>query len=264
MPMISLSDDAKARVEVAGSGPALVLISGLGGTLGFWDRLLEELGSNVRTIRFDQRGVGGSERGLQPVTIGSLAADAWHIIDALGVEHPVLCGHSTGGAIVQEMELMRAGTASGIVLSGSWAGPNLFMTRLFDIRREILTKLPERYAEFSALLGSPPRWLHETPGVLQQAMAHVPNDVEAGVISERMEALLAHDCRTRLSGIIAPTLVLGAEDDMIVPAYLQEELAALLNDPQIHVFDKGGHFYPITRTAETAKLLLNWMAKLDT
>ena len=95
-------------------------------------------------------------------------------------------------------------------------------------------------------------------------MAHVPNDVEAGVIRERIEALLAHDCRTRLSGIIAPALVLGAEDDMIVPAYLQEELASLLSDPQIHVFDKGGHFFPVTRPADTAKLLLQWMAKLET
>ena len=262
MQMISLNDGAQARVEVTGDGPALVLISGLGGALDFWDKLVDELGASVRTIRFDQRGTGRSERGSQAVSIASLAADSWHILDALDVEQPVLCGHSTGGAIVQEMELMRPGAAHGLALSGTWAGPNLFMTRLFQLRQEILAKLPERYAELSALLGSPPRYLYETPDVLQQAMDRTPSAAEAAVTRERMDALLAHDCRERLSDIFAPTLVLGAEDDMIVPAYLQEELVSHLGNTQLHMFDKGGHFYPITRSTETADVLRAWMAKL--
>ena len=43
MQMISLDDGAQARVEVAGDGTALVLISGLGGT----GRLFEEFVSQV-------------------------------------------------------------------------------------------------------------------------------------------------------------------------------------------------------------------------
>lgn len=260
MQMIPLSDGAQARIEVTGDGPGLVLISGLGGALDFWDKLVDELGSTVRSIRFDQRGTGRSERGSQAVSISSLAADSWHILDALDIAQPVLCGHSTGGAIVQEMELMRPGVARGIILSGTWAGPNLFMTRLFQLRQEILAQLPERYAELSALLGSPPRYLHEAPDVLQRAMDHVPSESEARVTRERMDALLAHDCRDRLAQIAAPALVLGAEDDMIVPAYLQEELVTRLADYQLHMFDKGGHFYPITRASETADVMRTWMA----
>ena len=262
MQMIALDDGAQARVEVAGDGTALVLISGLGGTLDFWDKLVEELGPSVQCVRFDQRGTGRSERGSQAVSISSLAADSWHILDTLDVKQPVLCGHSTGGAIVQEMELMRPGAARGIILSGTWAGPNLFMTRLFQLRQEILARMPECYAELSALLGSPPRYLHEAPDVLQRAMDHVPSEAEARVTRERMHALLAHNCRDRLAHITTPALVLGAEDDMIVPAYLQEELVALLGNYQLHMFDKGGHFYPITRSSETADAMRAWMGQL--
>jgi len=131
-----------------------VLISGLGGTLGFWDQLVDALGADLRTIRFDQRGIAGSERGSAPITIRTLADDAWQVIDALAVERPILCGHSTGGAIVQEMALMRPGASAGLVLSGSWAGPNPYMDALFTLRLDMLTHLPHHYARMSALIAS--------------------------------------------------------------------------------------------------------------
>ncbi|MFY0612741.1 MAG: alpha/beta fold hydrolase [Hyphomicrobiaceae bacterium] len=263
MAMITLRDGAKLSVETAGSGRPLVLISGLGGTGGFWAPLVEALGPILQTICFDQRGVGGSELGREPVSIRSLAEDTWEIVDALAGERPVLCGHSTGGAIVQEMELARPGAAAGLVLSGTWAGPDVFMERLFQTRLDVLTRLPEHYAMLSALIGSPTRWLRDHPDALVQAAAQTPNETQAAVIAERIKALLAHDCRDRLAKAATPALVLGTEDDVIVPVYLQEELAALLSEAELHLFDKGGHFYPVTRPADMATLLHDWLTKLD-
>jgi aminoacrylate hydrolase len=259
MKVISLRDEARIGVEAAGDGQAIVFVSGLGGTAGFWQPLVTALAADVHAIRFDQRGIGVSERGLLPVTIPSLAEDTWEIVDALGIECFILCGHSTGGAIVQEMELMRPGQASGLILSGTWAGPNMFMKQMFQIRLELLAKAPERYPELSALLGSPPRWLRDNPGSLRQATGLHPGAEEAAIIKERIEALLAHDCRERLAAITAPVLIVGAEDDMIVPAYLQEELASMLPHARLDVFERGGHFFPVTRAEDTACLLRQWM-----
>ncbi|MBU2531764.1 MAG: alpha/beta hydrolase [Alphaproteobacteria bacterium] len=265
MHTVTLRDGAKLAVADEGVGsPPLVLVSGLGGTAGFWNPLIDAIGPEIRTIRFDQRGIGASERGRQPVTIETLAADTWQIIDQLAIPRPVLCGHSTGGAIVQEMELMRPGTTSGIVLSGSWAGPDLFMERMFGIRLELLAKLPARYSEFAALLGSPPAWHRDHPDALRNVIDQAPSEAEAAIIEERIHALLAHDCRGRLSRLRSPALILGAADDMIVPAYLQRELAALLANPALHMFDHGGHFYPVTRPADTAATLRRWLSTIDT
>lgn len=264
MPIIPLRDGAHIKVADTGQGTPTLLISGLGGTLAFWDRLVTALGPDLRAIRFDQRGIGGSERGRAPVTIRTLAGDAWQIVDALEAERPILCGHSTGGAIVQEMALMRPEAAAGLVLSGSWAGANPYMDSLFAIRLKMLSHLPDHYAELAALLASPPRWLNDNPHVLQQAAGQSPDDTETKITRERIEALLAHDCRDRLAEIATATLVLGAEDDMIVPVYLQEELATRLIASQLHVFDKGGHFFPITRPGETAQVLHNWLTELAT
>ena len=260
MPPVGLRDGATLHVDVCGSGRDTVLVSGLGGLGGFWQPLVDALGPGFRTVRFDQRGLGRSARGRQAVTVKALAVDTWEIVDALGLDRPVLCGHSTGGAIVQEMALLRPGVASGLVLSGSWAGPDWFMQRMFGLRLELLARSPALYNEFSALIASPPRWLNDNPDVVERAGGRVPEAGEVSVIRERIEALLAHDCRERLAGISAPTLVLGAEDDLIVPVYLQEELATMLQVADLHVFDKGGHFFPVTRPDDVAARMRPWLS----
>ena len=268
MQLISVRDGTKLSVDITGDGVPFVLISGLGGTARFWEPLKKALakteGPPLRIVCFDQRGIGGSERGNSAVTIRSLSEDTWDIISALNLEQPILCGHSTGGAIVQEMALMHPDEIAGVVLSGAWAGPDCFMQSMFGIRLDLLTKLPERYGELGVLLGYTPRWLRDNPSVLEQTGRHRPSDIETAIIQERIQALLAHDCRDRLSAIATPALVLGSEDDMIVPVYLQEELARLLHDAPLHLFDRGGHFFPVTRPEDTAQLLMNWLVKLNT
>jgi pimeloyl-ACP methyl ester carboxylesterase len=262
MESIKTRDGARIGVEVSGSGQDLVLVSGLGGTAGFWTALVEELGEAARTIRFDQRGIGASERGTVPVSVRTLAEDVWEIVDAVGLTAPVLCGHSTGGAIVEEMALMRPGEASGLILSGTWAGPDPFMTVLFEARRDLLKVSPKGYVELAALFSSPPRWHRDHPETLAAAGARVPNGEQVAIIEERIAALLAHDCRDRIGRICEPCLILGAEDDMIVPSYLQEELADAIARNRLHLFDAGGHFFPVTRAAETAAVIEAWLGGL--
>ncbi len=256
---ITMRDGARLSVDMAGEGETLVLISGLGGTGAFWRPLVAALGDGVRTVRFDQRGIGGSERGTVPVSTRTLAEDVWEIVDAAGGGKPVLCGHSTGGAILEEMALMRPDAAAGLILSGTWAGPDPFLATLFGARRDLLKVSPKSYVELAALFSSPPRWHHANPEMLARAGDQVPDAAQVAIIDERVGALLAHDCRERVGAIRERCLILGAEDDMIVPAYLQEELAGLIPDNRLHLFDHGGHYFPVTRASETAALIADWM-----
>jgi len=264
MPTVTTRDRAKLQVISAGTGQDIVLVSGLGGTAKFWSPLIDALGTDVRTVCFDQRGIGDSERGQVDVSIQSLAEDTWQIIDALNISQPVLWGHSTGGAIVQKMTLMRQDQVPAMVLSGSWAGPDWFMERMFKLRLELLNTNPGRYTELSALLASPPRWLNENSEVVQNSVQQVLPTSHARIVKERICALLAHDCRDQLSKIEIPSLVLGAEDDIIVPPYLQEEIAGLLEKPHLCILSHGGHFFPVTRPAVTAEKFQNWLQQIQT
>jgi len=94
---------AGARIHYLdkGSGPPIVILHGLGGQMGnFTYALLERLTDEFRVILMDRPGSGYSTRA--PGATGRLteqAAIVAEFIRKLGLERPLLVGHSMGGAI---------------------------------------------------------------------------------------------------------------------------------------------------------------------
>lgn len=257
-------DGAKLRFWSQGSGPrTLFLVSGLGGTGGFWSDVAATLGAAARIIRFDQRGIGESTRGTAELSIERLAEDCLTVLDAAGAGNCVLLGHSTGGCIAQACARIAPERAEGLILSATWMRRSRYMTALFETRREMLENQPLIYAKSAALLSFPPAWLEENWHVYDAAVAKAPIDATAGrIVKERIDALLAFDGPGEAGLPDLPTLVLGAHDDMIVPPFLQEQLGTALAVSQTVMFDQGGHFFPLTRGDAFCASISAWMAEL--
>jgi aminoacrylate hydrolase len=255
---VLLPDGAELAVTVEGEGRDLMLVSGLGGTAGFWSPVVARL-DGFRTVRFDQRGIGASTRGDAPVDIDRLAADCLAVADALGMTRPIFAGHSTGGAIGQALARLAPDRLAGLVLSATWLKPSRFMDALFGTRRRLLDLDPAAYAELGAVMGYGPAWLEANWGTYAAATAKPPASEEARrIVRERIDALLAFDGSAAAASLVPPTLVLGARDDVIVPAFLQEELASALPEPQVVIFPDGGHFFPVTRTGDYVDALVGF------
>ncbi|WP_420393021.1 alpha/beta fold hydrolase [Acuticoccus sp.] len=254
---VDLADGAALHVEVDGSGPDVVLMSGLGGSAAFWAPLVGEIASEHRAIRFDQRGIGASTRGEAATTIEELARDALAVMDACGSRRATCVGHSTGGCIVQEMARQAPDRVERLVLSGTWLGPNRYMEVQFEGRLALLGASPRHYAALTHLSGHPPEDLEDFR-IVEDAMAAAPvGEAAQRVVAERIAALLAFDSRPWTHEISIPRLVIGASDDMIVPMFLQRELAAAA-PCDLHALSGGGHFYPQTRPTEFADALRSW------
>lgn len=249
---VETPDGATLTVTVDGEGPDILLVSGLGGTAGFWAPTLPALTEAFRITRFDQRGIGASTRGTADCDIDLLAADCLAVLDAAGIERAIFVGHSTGGAIGQALAHIAPGRLAGLVLSATWLKPSRYMDALFATRRRILDLDPTAYAATGAILGYAPAWLETNWSAFETATAKPPVSDEARqVVRERIDALLAFDGSASVGAIACPTLVMGARDDAIVPAFLQDELAtALPQGRQVVMYDDGGHFFPVTRTAD--------------
>ncbi|MBN9458074.1 MAG: alpha/beta fold hydrolase [Bosea sp.] len=260
---VALPDGARLRCWSEGSGPPLLLVSGLGGTAGFWKGASATLSRQFRVLRFDQRGIGASSRGSAPCTIAQLAADCLAVLDAAGIESCVMLGHSTGGCIGQALGTMAPERLRGLILSASWLRPGRYMSALFGARRAILDPLPEAYAASSALMAYPPAWLEANWPVFEAAAAAAPQTPEARqIVRERIDALLAFDGSADAGALTMPLLVLGARDDLIVPAFLQEELAAALLEPTLILLDSGGHFFPNSRPDAFTAKVAEWIGML--
>jgi pimeloyl-ACP methyl ester carboxylesterase len=260
---VTTPDGAVLQAFVAGAGPALLLVSGLGGTAGFWKATTATLARSSRVIRFDQRGIGASTRGSAPCTIDQLARDCLNVLDGAGVGRAVLLGHSTGGCIGQALGRMAPERLDGLILSATWLKPSHYMSALFGARRAILAENPQAYAATAALISYPPAWLEANWGVYEAAIAAAPVTPEARqVVRERIDALLSFDGAADIAALPMPTLVLGSRDDMIVPAFLQEELAAALPGGRSILLDSGGHFFPVSRPDAFTAKVVEWIGEL--
>lgn len=101
-----------------GEGRPILMIHGLGGSLHHLRRpLMEAFGDGYRLIALDRAGSGYSTR--DPSRQGSLKEQAQGIadfIDALGLEKPMLVGHSLGGAVALATALDHPDRVAGLAL----------------------------------------------------------------------------------------------------------------------------------------------------
>jgi len=74
--------------ELAGEGPSVVLLHEMGGTLASWDGIFPALSAQFRTLRYDQRGSGLSEKVRQPITTELLVDDLEAVLQASALPAP--------------------------------------------------------------------------------------------------------------------------------------------------------------------------------
>ena len=127
-------DGQRVHAWIEGSGPDLVLIHGASGNLrDFTFRLADRLTDRYRVIAFDRPGLGYTERasknygGAFDTDAESPAVQADMLARAaaqLGVENPIVLGHSYGGAVAMAWGLEQDASAL-VVVSGAtmpWPG----------------------------------------------------------------------------------------------------------------------------------------------
>src|SRR5262249_11139095 len=85
-------------------------------------------------------------------------------------------------------------------------------------------------------------------GLPPSSQARLPSrQTPPAVQAARIDALLAHDAGDRLRKIAAPTLVLAAQDDVLVPPHFGEAIAKEIAGARFATFDRGGHHFPQTQ-----------------
>ena len=74
----------KLYYESRGRGPVVLLVIGLGMTLGGWWRTAPVLARSFRVLSFDNRGIGRSDASALPYSVATMADDAIAVLDAAG------------------------------------------------------------------------------------------------------------------------------------------------------------------------------------
>jgi pimeloyl-ACP methyl ester carboxylesterase len=111
-------DGARIHYVDEGTGPTLLLVHGLAGQMhNFTHSLLGKLKQNFRVIILDRPGSGYSTRSTEELaTIGAQARLISNFCKTLGLERPLVVGHSLGGAIALGLALNHPEQVAGLAL----------------------------------------------------------------------------------------------------------------------------------------------------
>ena len=261
MPRISIGD-CSLYYERHGMGFPILFVSGLGGFASFWQDQIAAFAKRFEVVTFDHRGIGQSDQARFGYTVERMAADVVSLMDALRIKRAHVVGHSTGGAIAQVLAIDHPSRLASVVLSATWTKADAYFRRLFTFRKEVLLGLgPSAYLQSATLYWYPSWWIARNNERLRQLEAqNLANFAPVEIVASRIDAMLAFDRSNELERIKTPTLVVGAEDDIVTPAYFSEELARLIPAAEVKLFPRGGHFLVHVRAREFGNAVLPFLA----
>ncbi|MGM0583191.1 MAG: alpha/beta fold hydrolase [Pseudomonadota bacterium] len=249
--------------EIGGTGPDLVLISGLGQNALAWAGVVNDLRQRYRTLVFDNRGTGRSEVPPGPYTIDAMADDAAALIEHLGLAPAAVVGWSLGGSVLQSL-LIRHGDKlrCGVLLNAfpsytdvqhNWLDA-LIALRRSGVRPEALTTIALPWALSPVILSD-----HERTRDLVATMVANPWPTTNEGYEAQAAGLRVYDSRPRLPEVTTPTLVLAGVEDVLTPVAQSHEIASLIPGAELRVLGKGGHSMVIDYPGEVLRAICAYL-----
>ena len=202
-------------------GYPVIVLHGNGGSHTGMTYISEAVArAGYRVYALDSRGQGANAK-LQEYHYTDMADDVWCFINALGLDHPVVYGHSDGGNIAILLELRHPGSSSMIAGSGANVTPD-------GVKDESV----ERWRKKVEATGNP----------LTAMMLYEPRI--------RME---------ELESISVPALMTAGTKDLIKNEHTRE-IAAHIPNCTLAIFDDEGHSSYIRGKELMVDMLLGFIA----
>lgn len=248
--------------EVHGDGAPLLLINGLADDLTSWAYQMEAFSARYRTIVFDNRGLGGSDKPTGPYTTAQMAADARGVLDALGIERAHVLGVSMGGMIAQEFALAYPQRVQKLALCCTCSEPSEFDLRLYKIWEETapVLGLPQMMKEVLLWCFTPEFFQQhpETARETEEALTGITQPLH-GYLAQ-LHSIQVHNATARLGQVAAPTLVLGAPKDLIFPPNQSRQIADAIPNSRLVFTEHGGHAFLWEAPDEFNQAVLDYLA----
>jgi 3-oxoadipate enol-lactonase len=243
-----------------GDGDHLVLVPGLAGGYELLGRLVRVLARHFQVICYQLRGEDDPLVARRPHGLSDLADDLADLQDALLLEQPTVVGISFGSAVSLECALRHHQKIGRLVLHGVEAR---FRNRLGSrIARLALEEFPlphdnPFFNQFFRMLFA----RREPLGLLFEYVTAQCWSTDQSVIAERLAMLADFDVRDRLAELTVPALIVAGQEDAIISAASQQELAASIPRGQYAPLAGSGHLCFLTRPRAFARAVSEFLSR---
>ncbi len=105
------------HLEYGESGPPIVIVPGITSPAATWEFISVPLSREHRVIALDIRGRGMSDKPSEGFSLIDYAGDVAAVVSELGLERPILIGHSMGARIAAAVRVLHPEAAGPLVLA---------------------------------------------------------------------------------------------------------------------------------------------------
>ena len=278
MRYVTIHGYRRAYVK-AGSGPALLLIHGIGDSSDTWRPVVEPLAEHYTVIAPDLLGHGRSEKPRADYSVAGFANGMRDLLSVLEVDRATVVGHSLGGGVAAQFAYQFPDRCERLVLVGS-GGVGRTVSPLLRVAAvpgiEILMPIP-RPASRSA---SPAVWAPTCLRLFDTALGRDAEEILAVFdalpnTEARMAILRTLRSSVDWNGQVItmvdraylaegiPTLVVWGRRDAIIPLGHGRLIHAVMPGSELEIFDEAGHFPHHTDPARFVRVLRDFIERSE-
>ena len=268
MPFAIAGDGTRIHYEVTGltKRAPVLLVQGLGGEKNSWNLQRAALALRHRTIAFDNRGAGRSDKPDGKYNLEEMADDAIAVLDAAGIENAHVVGLSMGGAISQIIALKHPNRVRSLTLVATACRNHAWREEL--LQSWATTAETEGMAavgkEAARWMIGPRSFRRVLPALGWMGPLQLFNPANAFV--SQVKAILSTDdgaLNTELANIVCPTMVVVGNQDVLTPRGDAEEIASLIPTAELVVISGGAHGLHIEHASTFNRILLEFLGRAE-
>ncbi|HVS32335.1 MAG TPA: alpha/beta hydrolase [Thermoanaerobaculia bacterium] len=253
----------KLYYEVAGDGPAVILLHGGWLHSQQWDDQFSLLTRNYRVVRYDRRGAGRSALGDSAFAhYEDLAA----LLEGLGIERAHLIGLSAGGQVALDFALTHPHTVLSLVVGASpLAG--------YDVGKEFTEGSRGVAAAAAAenLQLTHDRMWAFAPFRVASMMPRVRQRLNAMILQQNTWPVSRPNAprskpldpppASRLAELRVPTLIVVGDGEMPALKKEAEFIANSIPGARLVTVKNAGHFVNLEQPAKYNRIIRDWLAR---
>jgi len=252
METVRIPGSPELACDVAGAGPPVVFLHGIGGNRTNWTRQIQALEHDFTAMAWDARGYGESDDVDGERRFVHFAGDLARLLDDRSIETAHLVGLSMGARILLTFMPRHAERVATLTLCDCFYGFNAMSD--------------EKRTEFMALREKPLRegktFADLAPALVESLVSpNCPPEIAAelhesilGLRAESylktLEATTVFDAFAALEEIEVPVQLIFGEHDRLSPPSIGEEMVGLIADARLAVLEGAGHLSNLERPAE--------------
>jgi 3-oxoadipate enol-lactonase len=238
--------DINIYYEIVGTGPRLLFINGTNADLRRRQPFVDKLSDHFAVLRYDQRGLGQTDKPDKHYSMADYADDAAALMDLVGWDEAAVLGVSFGGSVAQEFARRHSERITRMVLAcanpgGPFGYPLLALqSKDAETRARTMMELDLRHTE---------EWQAVNPekvqALVEQGMkrgSSAPDPAAAMGARRQLEAREEHDAREWLDQIKVPTALFGGRYDGLGTEAGQHFMAGKIAGSVVQLFE-GAHSF---------------------